>query len=256
MEVDRARYAFLPANAVVRPLVATAAPAGFERVEVKPGSFGEWLRGLPLRPGAEVRAYDGRVIRSGDRRVFAVAELDLSPVDLQQCADSVIRLHAEWLWSRGEADRAGYHFVSGDFVPFARWAHGERPVIDGKRVRWAAGTPRADRRSFREYLDVVFAYASTVSLAREGTAVAREAIAPGDFFVLPGGPGHAVLVLDVARDRSGHGVALLGQGFMPAQDFHVLASGEPGSPWFSLDGDAVDTPFWPAPFPWSALRRL
>jgi hypothetical protein len=40
---------------------------------------------------------------------------------------------------------------------------------------------------------------------------------------------------------------------MPAQDFQVLA--HDGDPWFSLDGDTVETPFWPA-FSWAALRRL
>jgi hypothetical protein len=75
----------------------------------------------------------------------------------------------------------------------------------------------------------------------------------GDFFVVGGHPGHAVLVLDVAEDDRGHSWALIGQGFMPAQDFQVLA--HDGDPWFSLDGDTVQTPFWPA-FSWSALRRL
>jgi hypothetical protein len=44
---------------------------------------------------------------------------------------------------------------------------------------------------------------------------------------------------------------------MPAQDFQVLRdhSGT-GTPWFSLDGDSVDTPFWPVPFPWSSVRRM
>jgi hypothetical protein len=72
--------------------------------------------------------------------------------------------------------------------------------------------------------------------------------------VLPGGPGHAILILDVAEAPDGRRVALLGQGFMPAQDFHVLRAG--ASAWFSLDGEDVDTPFWPAPFPWSSLRRM
>ncbi len=81
--------------------------------------------------------------------------------------------------------------------------------------------------------------------------------APGAFFVLPGGPGHAVLVLDLAVDHQGHRIALLGQGYMPAQDFQVLASQEVAiSPWFSLDGEHLTIAFWPAPFPWSSLHRF
>ena len=56
-------------------------------------------------------------------------------------------------------------------------------------------------------------------------------------------------------NAEGHRVALVGQGFMPAQDFHVLSPGGAEAPWFPLEGDAVATPFW-KPFPWSSLRRF
>ena len=122
-------------------------------------------------------------------------------------------------------------------------------------MTWApAARPDGSRKAFAAYLDIVFGYAGTGSLATRSAKRARADVQPGDFFVLPGSPGHTVLVLDVVDDASGHKLALLGQGFMPAQDFHVLS--QRTGPWFSLDVDAVDTPFWPAPFPWSALRRL
>jgi hypothetical protein len=258
---ERARYAFLPERIAIRLLDEVArTPAGFVRIPVAPGSFGAFVRGLPVRaPGIPVRSFAGETIAEGDDpRVFAVAELDVGRADLQQCADSVIRLHAEWLWSRGLASRARYRFVSGDLASFASFAAGDRPVVDGNRVRWERrAKPRTDRTSYRAFLDVVFAYASTLSLAREMTHIERSELAPGDAFVAPGSPGHAVMVLDVARDARGRRVALLGQGYMPAQDFHVLASGEPGlSPWFSVEGEAVPTPFWPKPFAWSTLRRF
>lgn len=260
-DAERGRYTFLPPEARVRALdEAAAPPPGYHRIALEPASFGAYLRGLPLRgPEAQVRAYDGALLRdSDDARVFAVAELDVSPLDVQQCADSVIRLHAEWRWSRGEKARIGYHFLSGDYATYSRYAAGERPRVDGNRVTWStSAAPADDRKTFRRYLDMVFNYASTISLAQRTDKLDKPALAPGDFFVLPGGPGHAILILDVAEDAAGRRVALLGQGFMPAQDFHILESGEEGrSPWFSLDGDAVDTPFWPAPFPWSSLRRF
>ena len=90
-------------------------------------------------------------------------------------------------------------------------------------------------------------------LADATRAVKRADLRAGDFFVVGGHPGHGVLLLDVAEDDHGHRWALIGQGFMPAQDFQVLA--HEGDPWFSLDGASVETPFWSA-FPGSALRRL
>jgi hypothetical protein len=271
-EVERHRFPWLTGDEPVRALSgAIDVPPGFERIALSENSFGHWLRDLPLRPpGATVRAYDGRdLLSANDPRVAAVAELDVSPVDLQQCADSVIRLHAEWRWARGDRDEIGYHFLSGDYATFGRYAAGERPQVDGARVRWAAVAPaNPSRASFRSYLDMVFNYASTISLALRQDAIERAEAMPGDFVVLPGGPGHAILILDVARDARGRRVALLGQGFMPAQDFHVLSSGEtlaqgdgkPNdsviAPWFSLEAEAIDTPFWPQPFPWSSLRRF
>ena len=79
---------------------------------------------------------------------------------------------------------------------------------------------------------------------------------PGDFFIQLGSPGHAVLVLDLAVDARGRRVALLGQGYMPAQDFHLLRAGD-GSAWFRLRGGVpLRTPLWPKPFLWRQLRRF
>lgn len=260
---ELARYGWLAPDARIRTLAETIAPpTGFQRTALAPDSFGAYLRGLPLRAaGSPVNAYDGSVLHEGDdRRVAAVAEIDVSPVDLQQCADSVIRWHAEWQWSRGEKATIGYHFLSGDFARYQDYAGGLRPAVDGPRVTWKqSAKQRDDRPTFRKYLDLVFTYASTISLAQRNLELSHDDVRPGDFFVLPGGPGHAILILDVATDASGRRVALLGQGYMPAQDFHVIRPirGERAfDPWFSLEGDDVDTPFWPSPFPWSSLRRM
>ncbi len=186
--------------------------------------------------------------------------IDEGTADLQQCADSIVRLHAEWQWSRGERGET-YRAASGAAMPFARWLAGERPSTDdGKKLVWKAAARPSDREdhgAFRKYLDAVFTWANTGALARDGAKVALAELRPGDFFVLPGGPGHAILVLDVAQGASGERAVLLGQGYMPAQSFHVLRA-PGGSAWFPVDPAAggIDTPFWPVPFPWSSLRRL
>jgi Domain of unknown function (4846) len=255
---ELARYAWLSKDARIRPLeTALPPPKGFTRVPMEPGSFGAWLRGLPLRPaGTPVRDFQGgQVLAGNDARLAAVAELDVGSANLQQCADSIIRLHAEWLWAQGQKERIAYRFTSGDLASWSRYAAGERAQISGSKVKWVrSGTADSSRASFRSYLELVFTYAGTLSLQSEKQRPSREDVRPGDFFVLGGSPGHAVLVLDVAVDASGQRLALLGQGFIPAQDFQVLSPGA-GGPWFSLAGDTVATPFW-KPFPWSALRRF
>ncbi len=74
-------------------------PDGFTRVEVVDGSMEAWLRGLPIRTDrSDVRSYKGDRLR---RPAVAVVLMDVGKRDLQQCADSAIRLHAEYLWSAG-----------------------------------------------------------------------------------------------------------------------------------------------------------
>ncbi len=215
-----------------------APPPGFRRVSVAEDSFGAWLRRLPLAPAdTPVHSYDGRVLlEPGHPHLAAVSTLDIGTRDLQQCADAIMRLHAEWLWSRDRAGEASYPTGARD-------------------IAWREYRSRTrDHASYRRYLDEVFSWANTVSLAHKTARVAREALRPGDFFVLPGHPGHAVLVLDVARDDGGQTVALIGQSYMPAQRFQVLRPARDGV-WFALHDGGVDTPFWRR-FPWDALRRL
>jgi hypothetical protein len=237
---------------------AFPAPAGFTRVALPKGSFGEWLRTLPLRAeGTPVHAFNGEtILAADDARLAAVSTLDVGKRDLQQCADAAIRLHAEWLWTRGRALEVSHPLTNGDVVPFARWAKGERPSLVKNKVVWAAThAPDASYAAFRAYLDFVFMYAGTLSLAHEAQVVKNVDARPGDMFVAsdPRSIGHAVVILDLARDDAGHRVALIGQSSMPAQDFHVVA--DRGTAWFSLDGETVETPFWD-PFPWTVLRRL
>ncbi|RKH05300.1 DUF4846 domain-containing protein [Corallococcus carmarthensis] len=255
---ERTRYPWLTASAQVRSLEESfAPPEGYTRMPLEAGSFGAWLRGLPLRPdGTPVRDFQGQtVLAASDARLAAVGELDVGTVNLQQCADSILRLHAEWRWASGHPERIAYRFTSGHLASWPRYAAGERARVSGAKVTWVPGSAAADssRAAFRNYLDLLFTYAGTLSIQAEGARPTREQLRPGDFFVLGGSPGHTVLVLDVASNTKGERVALVGQGFTPAQDFHVLAGRD--GPWFSLEGDSVATPFW-VPFPMTSLRRL
>lgn len=234
-------------------------PEGFRRLPASSSSFGAWLRGLPLRTDrTEVLAYDGTPL---DRPSAAVVLMDVGDRDLMQCADSLIRLHAEFLWAKGRADEAGYRFTSGDLSRWSDWKAGERFVIEGSKVGRRKGAAREDdHRSFRRWLDLIFTYAGTASLARDTPPVAQgEELQAGDFFVDPGFPGHAVMLLDIAVDDSGRRVALVGQGFMPAEEVHVVQSSAAlDRVWFPLPeapGEVLDTPSWEA-FQRSAARRF
>ena len=68
----------------------------------------------------------------------------------------------------------------------------------------------------------VMMYAGTLSLDNECTAIDISRIKAGDMFIKGGSPGHCVMVADVAVNRDGDICFLLAQGYMPAQDFHIL----------------------------------
>lgn len=237
-----------------------APPAGFTRVNAPEGSFAAWLRQLPVRTDrTHVLAYDGRRLL---RPSAAVVALDVGARDLQQCADTAIRLHAEWLWASGRGHKARYHFTSGDLSTWAKWKRGERFKIRGNRVeRVQRRRGRGDHRGYRAWLAHTFRYAGTQSLRLDSRAVGQRPYTAGDFFVQPGGPGHAVIILDVAQHPDGRRAALIGQGFMPAEDLHVLTRGGDrilDGVWFLLpdaEHPQLDTPSW-APFTPAQARRF
>jgi uncharacterized protein DUF4846 len=240
-------YPWLDAPDPAQALAARIAPpAGFSRAPVPPDGFAAWLRGLPLKPGRPpVRLFDGREKRRQDVH-HAVVDLDVGRRDLQQCADAVIRLRAEYLFSRGRFGAIAFDFTSGDRAPYERWREGERPSVQARRVAWrTAAAPDASHAGFREYLDTVFTYAGSRSLRRE-LSPAGPGVEAGDVFVEGGSPGHVVLVVDVARSGP-RSVFLLVQSYMPAQEVHVLRNpGRPDlAPWYPADfGERLTTPEW------------
>jgi hypothetical protein len=255
---DPSAYRWQPAATADTLAARFPAPAGFVRMSTAPGSFGAWLRGLPLKPaGAPVLLFNGLPKWRQDVHL-AVVDIDVGTRDLQQCADAIMRLRAEWLYAMNRPGDIAFNDTgSAKPIAFSRWAAGERPKPSGRSLSWSrSAAPDASYASFRRYMDAVFTWAGTYSLERELPSVPVADIAPGDLFIKGGFPGHAVLVADVAKSAAGETRFLLLQSFMPAQDIHVLKNPQSpdGSAWYPLDfGDKLVTPEWI--FPRESLRR-
>lgn len=223
------------------------APRGFTRVETS--GFGEYLRRLPLKPkGSKVKLYNG-LSKQWQGGAYAVIDMEIGDRDLQQCADAVIRLRAEYLWAAGRRDDIHFNFTSGFRADYKKWSDGFRIKVDGNKVEWYKGAePDNSYASFRKYLDVVFSYAGTASLARELKTVSVLEMKVGDVFILGGHPGHAMIVVDMAIDGKGHKAILVAQSYMPAQDIHVVTNlnNRNVSPWYVFDSDVdgFDFPEW------------
>ena len=227
-----------------------APPAGYQRLAVEQGSFAQWLRGLPLKPGCPaILRYDGFETDDQQSHV-AVIDMGVGRRDLQQCADSIIRLRAEYLYSAGRMDDIHFRFTSGQAAAWRKWSAGERPTVRGGQVAWARSAARNESyTNFHAYLEVVFTYAGTRSLNAEMNDVpAGGEVEIGDVLVQAGSPGHAVIVVDIAKhSRTGKRVLLIAQGFMPAQEMHIVKN--PGnrdlSPWYEADfSKPLQVPAW------------
>jgi hypothetical protein len=236
-----------------------ATPDGFARIAAEPGSFAEWLRHLPLTPeGTPVLLHDSRK-KADQSGAAAVIDIDIGGADLQQCADAIIRLRAEYLFSIGVFTDIAFDFTSGDRYEFLSYAEGITPTVSGAKVTWRQGRRNSgSHASMRRWLDIVFTYAGTISLSRELSPVGSLSdAAAGDALILPGSPGHAILIVDMAVDpATGRKAALLAQGFMPAQSVHLLVNADDPerSPWFILGEDRVVVTPWV--FTADRLRRF
>lgn len=226
-------------------------PKAYERKATEKHTFLHWLRHLPLKSGKPaVYLYNGA--KKGNQQAhYAVLDIDVGKRDLQQCADAVMRLRAEYLLSNKRHNDIQFNFTSGDAAKYSQWKQGYRPVIKGNNVRWTKQKALSNSyASFKQYMQQVFNYAGTFSLSKELKPVSNLAdIQAGDVFIQGGFPGHAVIVVDVAiHEATGDKAFLLAQSYMPAQDIHILNNPNSwtGSPWYKVSGiqNTLQTPEW------------
>ncbi len=210
------------------------APEGFTRVSSASGELTDYIRKLPLKGvGEKLRLYNGKP-KGNQNNFAAIFDLSLGDRDLQQCADSVLRIYAEYYWSIKAYDKIAFHLTNGFYMEYTKWRDGQRIKVDGNNVSWVPSASYDDSYDgLLDYLDMVFAYAGTLSLASECDPISINELLPGDLFLKGGSPGHCVLIVDMAIDPNGNKCYLLAQGYMPAQDFHVLKNPlHPQDPWY------------------------
>jgi Domain of unknown function (4846) len=201
-------------------------PDGFTRLPFAPHSFENFLRQLGLKKDKTVFLYNGEKKRN-QLAQFAVVDISRSKTDLQQCADVVMRLRAEYLFTERKFD-------SIRFMDYNK--------------KWYIWNGAGNRDRFDAYLNQVFGYCGSASLEKQlKKAKSFSEIKTGDVLIKGGFPGHAMIVADMAMNKKGEKIFLLLQGYQPAQDAHVLIN--PGdlqlSPWYRIpEGNEIRTPEW------------
>jgi hypothetical protein len=222
-------------------------PKGFTRQEASPNSYSTFLRNIELKPhGTLVHLYNGS--EKHNKVADAVLRFDVGKSDLQQCADAVMRIRSEYLFNQKKYEAIHFNFTNGFRANYKRWQNGERISVKGNTCSWVKKAKSdSSHETFRNYLDMVYSYAGSLSLSKELQSVDDlQSVEAGDVFIIGGSPGHAVTVMDIAVNKSGEKVFMLSQSYMPAQDIHVLKNlnNLNISPWYKVKDikDVLDTP--------------
>jgi len=209
-------------------------PEGYNYSSVQENSWGSFLRSLPLKPdGSEVKTFDGTV-KPNYQTYLAVVDLPIGKKDLHQCADAVMRLRGEYLFSQSRFKEISFRQASGKTLSYTTWLAGRTP----------------DKTNLWTYLESVFNTANTTSLNQQLKPKAINTLEIGDVFVTGPPPGysygHAIIVVDKCINKEGKVKFMLAQSYMPAQEIQILDNpANPGCPWYDLDfGQTLDTPEW------------
>ncbi|MES2799888.1 MAG: DUF4846 domain-containing protein [Bacteroidota bacterium] len=218
-------------------------PSNFERVVLDSNSFGFYLRTIPLKSHNEVVKYYDGTEKQNNGIYCAVIDQDIDALNLQQCADAVMRMRGEYLFAQQKFSAIHFNYVGdGKAHYFSSYANGDYSY-----------------KKFRKYMREVFSFANTRSLKDELIPVEKfEDIQVGDVFIQSGNPyGHAVIVMDVAFNKETNERAfLLAQSYMPAQETQILNNpiASDLSPWYCPTTDEIITPQWR--FKRADLRRF
>jgi hypothetical protein len=209
-------------------------PEGFTRINSEGSSFELYLRNLPLKAdGSEVKTFSGE-IKPNYQTYLAVVDLPIGKKDLHQCADAIMRLRADYLFSQARFKEISFRQASGKTISYTTWLAGRTP----------------NQTNLWTYLETVFNTANTTSLNQQLTTKPVESLEIGDVFITgpPRGQsyGHAIIVVDKCVDKEGKVKFMLAQSYMPAQEIQILDNpATPGCPWYDLDfGQNLDTPEW------------
>lgn len=199
-------------------------PEGFERMAADSSDFAYWLRNINLHKNRTVHLYNGAE-KKNQLAQFAVLNISVGNKDLQQCADAVMRLRAEYLFAQKRFTAIVFY--------------------DNNKTAYNFTAPY-NRSHFDGYLQQVFGMCGSASLSKQlaKTILVKE-VQPGDVFIRGGFPGHAVIVTDVAVDKEGKKIFMLAQSYMPAQEIHILKNplNEKISPWYEADAaEKIITP--------------
>jgi len=206
---------------------------GWRRLSLPAGSFGDWLRHMPMQAAdAVVRDFRKRPVDdTAQQRSAGCIALQPNTNQLGPAA-MMVRLRAEYLWAMQSGGAASFHFDSGQRLDWLDWSRGTRASFETGELRFVQmGQEDTSRSSYCAYLESLFQHTGVQSLLDDTRPVTDGTISVGDILIRPErGNEHAAMIVDLAIDTNGQIAVMLAQGSSPATTLHVCTD-ELGSPW-------------------------
>lgn len=212
-------------------------PKGYKRIKAKKGSFEAFLRNYKLKPdGSPVLLYDGREKWNQSAHI-AVFKLPIEGEDLQQCADSIMRVYGEYYYGKKAYDKITFPLGNGFIADFDKWRRGYSISVSGNKIAWVYSSKNdSSYDSFKRFMRIVFAYSGTLNMDYSSKKIKLSEARVGDIFVRGGSPGHVVMIADICKNKKGKKAYLLAQGYLPAQEFQLLKNPlHEDDPWYYED---------------------
>ena len=212
-------------------------PKGYKRIKAKKGSFEAFLRNYKLKPdGSPVLLYDGREKWNQSAHI-AVFKLPIENEDLQQCADSIMRVYGEYYYGKKAYDKITFLLGNGFIADFDKWRRGYSISVSGNKIAWVYSSKNdSSYDSFKRFMRIVFAYSGTLNMDYSSKKIKLSEARVGDIFVKGGSPGHVVMIADICKNKKGKKAYLLAQGYLPAQEFQLLKNPlHEDDPWYYED---------------------
>jgi len=213
-------------------------PPGFNYVNEGDSAWSQWLLSLKAKENKSVYLYNGSLKDNQDAQ-YCVLDIDIGKKDLIQCADAAMKLRGDFLFEAQRYADIRFTATSGDQISFDSWLKGVRwKEQRNNLVAYTIIKKMIDiKKEYSLFMELAFSYCGTYSLSKQLAPVNDvRSIQPGDLFIDGGFPGHAITVMAVAKNDEGKKIFLLSQGYMPAQDIHILKNYQDGhlSPWYSV----------------------
>ena len=209
-------------------------PKGYKRIKAKKGSFEAFLRNYRLKPdGSPVLLCNGSE-KGNQSAHIAVFKLPIESEDLQQCADSIMRVYGEYYYDKKAYNKITFPLGNGFIADFDKWRKGYSISVSGNKIAWVYSSKNdSSYDSFKRFMRIVFAYSGTLNMDYSSKKIKLSEARVGDIFIRGGSPGHVVMIADICKNAKGKKAYLLAQGYLPAQEFQLLRNPlHEDDPWY------------------------